>query len=301
MTCYKDVAFILPPHPDLDSGSHYGGIAISRNGEFFADVATRAHCVRIYTLSDDGHSTICEPVVFGNPGVFGADDSHMSSPRRACFVTQEGQTTTSLLIADSCNDRIVEITSSGVFIRALEMPKISNPTSVAYCRVTNTIAVSTQWQVTLLNYGSLLQTATFSRPWLYTHIVCFPFDGSGIYLGDYLNGGIRKLDIATGKVITLWVTNKTMCDLAIDDDGGVFITADGKGKGKWLQHIKLDGEMLIDSGYLDYPNNFKSIAFSSKCHSLIYKDSTNGEIRMLKDTWFDPMSARSAWILAACL
>jgi hypothetical protein len=88
----------------------------------FASVDRGQHCVYIHDETD----RTSDPVVVGTAG---SAHGEFDRPTSACFVHRGGVDT--LLICDCGNDRVVEVSVRGEFMRAIAFPKFSRPWSVA--------------------------------------------------------------------------------------------------------------------------------------------------------------------------
>lgn len=139
------------PLLSLKKNSGHGGIAANVDGTLVASVDSHRHCVHIYNVNSAGESTRERKVQLSS--VHGNTTSHLNYPTSACFVRRSG--VDSLLIVDNHNQRVVETTAAGEFIRAI--PVDFFPWSVAYCSRNDGIAVSGCYEscVVLLQYESL--------------------------------------------------------------------------------------------------------------------------------------------------
>jgi hypothetical protein len=88
-----------------------GGIAVNVDGTLFASVHSDQHCVFIYSVDGAGELT-ADPVVVGTAEIRGSAHGQFDNPTFVCFVHRNGMDT--LFIVDSGNDRVVEVTASGV-------------------------------------------------------------------------------------------------------------------------------------------------------------------------------------------
>jgi hypothetical protein len=118
-----------------------------------AAVITDLHCVYIYRVDETGVCTAAA-VTVGTPGRKGSAEGQLCVPLFACFVHRNG--TDTLLVGDRGNDRVVEYTVHGEFLRAIVMEVLSWPCGIAYCGNRDVIAVSLfgAQGVALLEYES---------------------------------------------------------------------------------------------------------------------------------------------------
>ncbi len=98
-----------------------GGIAVNVDGTLFAFAESDAHCVYIYNAADCTVDTI----VVGTACTSGSAHGFLKNPTFVCFVHRDGLDT--LLICDYGNNRVVEVTSGGVFMRAIALPEFGYP------------------------------------------------------------------------------------------------------------------------------------------------------------------------------
>jgi hypothetical protein len=138
------------PLSAVSAGGGLGGVAVNFDGTLFASVRRNEHCVHMYSIDSAGKRPV-DAVVFGTPGTPGSAYGQLIYPRHACFVHHDGIDT--LLLCDAGNDRVVEVTVSGIFLRAIA---VENPYSIAHCGINDVIAVSQSHAntVVLLQYES---------------------------------------------------------------------------------------------------------------------------------------------------
>lgn len=250
-----------------------------------ASVDRLNHCVYIYNLDSSGECTN-ESVVFGISGSAGCSNEQMRRPQSPCFVHRGGVET--LLLCDWGNDRVVELTVGGEFMRAIPFPF---PYCVAYNRNRDVIAVSL-WsnnEVIVLEYERaaeepLYVMEVFSCP---TGMV-FTADGEHLLVADFGNHRLSKFRVDDGALVAhlasrshggLWCPRDV-----IQRDDGTIVVAHFNG----LTIIGLDGKTEI-------------VFLSYKPLSLLYSPffgvivcNTDAMSFVLKDTWLS--SSRYAWL-----
>lgn len=280
----------------------YGGIAVNVDGTLLASVDDKQHCVYIYRADGEGE------IVVGTPGTSGSADGELLSPRLACFVHRNGADT--LLICDSGNDRIVEVTASGVFLRA--MPMGSYPWGIAYCGKSDVIAVTLvrQHSVILLQYesglvkpGVTIGSRTAGNGPMG---VAFTADGDGILVVDHHNHRVSKFSAVSGAFITHVATkaaNGIFCpvDVLQCEDGSIFVAHWGAESS--VVQVGADGvtvhkriTRLRSSPYDRAASCPISLSYSQSMHGMVVKTLEKGHLFLLRtrDAWVH--SSRCAWI-----
>jgi hypothetical protein len=201
-----------------------GGVALNLDGTLLASVVNGQHCVYIYSVvecvrSERVHTWCCAcsvccrrpttyPVVVGIAGTRGSAYGQLSYPAMACFVQRNGVDT--LFITDSGNDRIVEVTANGRFLRVIAMKKSSWPYGIAYCGSSGVIAVSlhTTHAVALLQPEPVKPQVTIGSGTGFSgkgdgqlhspHGVTFTADGRYILVADCGNNRVSKFSSGSG-------------------------------------------------------------------------------------------------------
>jgi hypothetical protein len=123
-------------------------MAVNLDGTLLASVKFYHHCVRIYSMVD--HTAA--PVIVGTAETAGNAHGQFYCPISACFVNRNGADT--LLICDNGNHRIVEVTASGVFLRAIAVKKGSGPYGIAERDGVIAVTLHHSHSVILLQYES---------------------------------------------------------------------------------------------------------------------------------------------------
>ncbi len=215
------------------------------NGTLFASVDQDQHCVYIYSV-DGARKRSADPVVVGTAGTRGSAHGQLKTPRFTCFVHRNG--TDSLLICDAGNDRVVEVTASGVFLRAIAVKEGSRPYGIAYCGTNDVIAVSLRLAhaVVLLQYesGTVKPEVTIgsgtgaggSCNGQVNHPsgVTFTADGRYILVADCANYRVSKFSATSGAFIAHVATYAANGiwrprDVLQCEDGSIVVAHQGDG------------------------------------------------------------------------
>ena len=210
------------------------------DGTLFASVDHNQHCVYIYSVDGAGKRT-ADPVVVGTAGTAGSAHGQLYGPRFACFVHRNGIDT--LLMCDAGNDRVVEVTASGVFLRAIAVKKDSCPWGIAYCGTSDVIAVSLYdaHAVVLLQYESgavkpevTIGSGTGASGSGNGQVNCpmgvtFTADGHYILVADCDNHRVSKFSAASGAFIAHVATKaangiRWPSDVLQCEDGSIVVT-----------------------------------------------------------------------------
>jgi DNA-binding beta-propeller fold protein YncE len=91
----------------------HGGIAENLDGTLVASLNRGQYCAYIYNAAD----RTADPIVVGTRHTSGSAHRQLHSPTSACFVHRDGVDT--LLICDFGNNRVVEVSARGEFMRAI--------------------------------------------------------------------------------------------------------------------------------------------------------------------------------------
>jgi hypothetical protein len=226
----------------------WGGIATNADNTLFAYVDRNRHCVHIRRINAAGKRA-SDAVVFGTPDRCDNTKRALNHPQFACFARRRGVDT--LLVCDSKNNRVVEITVGGVFKRAIALTKGSHAYGVAYCGQHDAVAVSLAEHdaVVLLRYASAAVIArigfpTPKGPLPYRFVGMGALDGQlnrpqglrftadGVYLlvADHHNDRVCKFDAVTGAFIAHVVHHDITypTDVLPCEDGSIMV-ATGEG------------------------------------------------------------------------
>jgi DNA-binding beta-propeller fold protein YncE len=276
-----------------------GGIAVNVDGTLIASVVRLQHCVHIYSVVD---ATV-HPVVIGTSGIAGSAPGQLDHPAFTCFVHRCGIET--LLICDYGNNRVVEVTGAGVFLRAITME--DRPFGIAYCRTSDVIAVSL-WSahaVVLLQYESGAVKPEFTigstrasddGQLRYPRSVSFTADGRYILVVDWFNHRVSKFSAASGAFIAhvatkaangiWWPKDAVQCE-----DGSVVVTESGAdsrggvdGRGASVVCVGQDGGTIQRIPNIIIPCACETLSYSPSLKGILLKTS-DGSVFLLRDAW----------------
>ena len=269
----------------VDEGS--GGIAVNASGTLFASVDSKQHCVRIYRLECLRECTAV--VIVGTASHYGIDPGTFNTPTFACFVRRNCVDT--LVICDSGNDRVVEVTSSGEFVRSIAMTKGSWPYGVAYCSTRDFLAVSLHHAraVVLLPYenGAVKPEVTIGLGVLgYPRGVAFTADGLGILVADCYNHCVSKFSTVSGLFILHVATRaangiRYPVDVQCEDDSIVVTAEDGPATTTIVDNV------ICGKAW--------ALSYSPSLTAFFFK-SFQGNVFIMSDSWI--RSSRCAWVSA---
>jgi DNA-binding beta-propeller fold protein YncE len=283
--------------PSISGHGGEGGIAVNDDGTRFASVDSDQHCVYIYSLDGAGERTAA-PVVFGTVGTHGSEQGQLRDPKFTCFVRRNGIDT--LLICDYGNGRVVEITVTGVFLRAIAMKNGGRPWGVSYCGSSDFIAVSLYLDhaVVLLQYASATVMATLpvgssgsargsDDGQLYSpQGLRFAADGTQILLADSVNHRVSLFSVASGKFLAHTATGaangtRRPSDVLQCGDGSR-VVAEGEAHGS-VVCVGVDGVTVqqIVAGEDDFIPH--SLAYSPLLRGVLVKErGSGGRVMLLK-------------------
>jgi hypothetical protein len=294
-----------------------GGIAVNYDASLISSVNAEQHCVRIYSVND---AAVCAvgPVIVGTVGMAGSADGQLYNPLYSCFAHRKGIDT--LLICDCGNSRVVEVSVTGEFLRAIAVAARSWPLGIAYCGIGDVIAVSlfAARAVVLLQYecGTAKPEVTIGSgtgAWGrgdgelgIPKGVTFTADGRYILVAGYGNDRVSKFSAANGAFIA-HVATKAADGISCPSDviqweDGSFIVAHGHGPHANVVRVGEEGEAAqnimipIIPGHCFYPF---SLFYSAALNGVVVKTvERSGKVLLflLRDAWM--ASSRSAWISA---
>ncbi len=269
------------------------------DGTLFASVDSTGHCVYICSVTDP----TARPFVVGTSGTAGSAHGELNHPTIVCFVHRDGVDT--LLICDWGNDRVVEVTARGEFLRAIALPEDSHPYGIA--ERDGVIAVSLYYDhmVVLLQYesGAVKPEVTIgSGTYGYADGqlsspagVAFTTDGRYILVADCWNHRVSKFSAASGAFVAHVILDGISSSNGISWPRDVLQCEDGSivvAHGDGVVCVGKDGATV------------QSIAISGNPWSLSYSPSLNGVlvkcgdggVFVLRDAW--PHSLRCEWVHA---
>jgi DNA-binding beta-propeller fold protein YncE len=293
----------------LDDNS--GGVAVNFDGTLLASVHQAQHCVHIYVMDGAGRRK-------GDAVVLGTTLDFSGSARFVCFVHRNGIDT--LLVCDAgVNDRVVEFTVSGVFLRAIALKKGSHPLGIAYCSISDVIAVSLfeAHTVVLLHYESGavkpgvnigLGTGDGSDDGQ-LHFPCgvsFTTDGSCILVADWYNDRVSKFSAASGAFIAHAATAAAngICrpsDVLQTADGSIVVAQGSMISSSNDRRVVCVGEdgVTVQNIIIPRPSGGRffphSLSYSVALSGVVVK-TFGGNMFLLRDAWMS--SNRCAWLSA---
>jgi DNA-binding beta-propeller fold protein YncE len=300
-------AIPLSAIPATDS---HGGVAVNADGTLFASVDSGQHCVYMYNMVD----RTAHPVVIGTAGTAGSAHGQLDYPGLACFVHRNGVDT--LLICDFNNDRVVEFTVSGVFLRVIAFRKVSGPWGIAERDGVIAVTLRDAHAVVQLQYESNAMTREVTigsegrgdgklcRPMG----VAFTADGRYILVADFGNHRVSKFSAASGAFIAHVATKAANGIVAPRDvlqcEDGSIVVAQGSvvfgntGSDRKMVCVGEDGvtvqNVIIPSpaGVRFFPYSF---CYSSALSGVVVKTFA-GNMFLLRDAWI--CSNRCSWLSA---
>jgi DNA-binding beta-propeller fold protein YncE len=293
------------PLSAVPAAKGYGGAAVNSDGTLLASVDRGQHCVYMYSIDGDGKRT-ADAVVVGTAGTAGSSHGQFNSPRHACFAHRYGADT--LLICDAGNDRVVEVTLCGVFLRAIA---VQYPHGIAYCGINDVIALSLfeANAVVLLQYesGAVKVELTVGLgtgangcddgQLYYPRGVTFTADGRCILVADWGNNRVCKFSAANGAFIAHVATRAANgiqfpTDVLQCEDGSILV-AQGYSSGSV---VCMDANAVTVQNII-IPFTSAVISFSNflTLGGVVVK-TMGGNMFLSRDAWMS--SNRCAWLSA---
>jgi sugar lactone lactonase YvrE len=230
----------------------------------------------------------------GTAGTAGSAHGFLKHPVSTCFVHRDNVDT--LLICDFGNDRVVEVTARGEFLRAIVVD--GGPYGIA--ERDGVIAVSLNWAhaVVLLQYesGAVKPEVTIGSGTsgnadgeLYHPAgVAFTADGRYILVADNHNHRVSKFSAASGAFVAHVISITWPIDVLQCEDGSI-VVAHGKGvacvgnAGVTVQEIAISSSKPC------------SLSYSPSLNGVVVKCG-DGSVFVLRDAWSH--SLRCEWVHA---
>jgi DNA-binding beta-propeller fold protein YncE len=297
MSCSFLPLIPIPIPIPIPSHAGYGGIAVNLDGTLVASVDYFQHYVYICSVADP----TARPFVVGTRHTSGSAHGQLHSPVSACFVHRDGVDT--LLITDSGNNRVVEVTASGKFMRAIAVD--GHPRSIAERDGVIAVSLWGAHSVVLLQYESgtmkpevTIGSGTFGNAdgQLNTAMgVSFTADGHNILVADCGNHRVSKFSTDSGAFIAHAISNGIFYpfDVLQCEDGSMVVAHDdgvvcvGK-DGVTVQKITIrsaSGDVLVP----------RSLSYSPSLNGVVVK-CFEGGVFVLRDAWSH--SLRCEWVHA---
>jgi sugar lactone lactonase YvrE len=218
-------------------------------------------------------------------------------PRSVCFVHRDGVDT--LLICDRFNDRVVEVSVRGEFMRAIALPEYSRPWGIAERDGVIAVSMDFAHTVVLLQYESgavkpelTIGTGTGGHAdgQLYHPAgVTFTTDGRYILVADLFNDRVSKFSADSGAFVAHVILNGIYSprDVLQCEDGSI-VVAHGKG----VACVGKGGVLVHHIHVLSSPC---SLSHSPSLNGVVVK-SRDGSVFVLRDAWSH--SLRCEWVHA---
>jgi sugar lactone lactonase YvrE len=235
-----------------------------------------------------------DPVVVGTSGTAGSAHGELDDPHFVCFVHRDGVDT--LLISDWGNDRVVEVTAGGVFMRAIAVDGL--PWGIAERDGVIAVSLSSAHAVVLLQYDSgavkpevTIGTGTtgnadgqLRRPMG----VAFTTDGRHILVADFFNDRVSKFSAASGEFVAHVISNGITRprDVLQCEDGGIVVAHE-----EGVTCVRKDGVTVEEFSV----SSSVPSSLSPSLNDVVVK-CEDGSAFVLRDAWF--RSLRCTWVHA---
>ncbi len=236
-----------------------------------------------------------DPIVVGTAGT--ADSAHglLNCPGFACFVHRDGVDT--LLICDFGNNRVMEVTAGGEFMRAIVVG--GGPWGIAEKDGVIAVALWATHTVVLLQYesGAVKPEVTIGSgtgghadgQLFYPAGVAFTTDGRHILVADYLNNRVSKFRAASGAFVAHVISNGiTLPRDVLQCEDGSMVVAHQKG-------VACVGKDGVTVKSIDVPLIPASLSYSPSLNGVVVK-CVDGSVFVLRDAW--SRSLRCEWVHA---
>jgi sugar lactone lactonase YvrE len=239
-------------------------------------------------------------VVVGTAGTSGSAHGFLKYPVFACFVHHNGVDT--LLICDWGNDRVVEVTARGEFMRAIA---VSHPWGIAERDGVIAVSLSDAHTVILLQYesGAVKPEVTIGSGTAGNadgqvgapRGVAFTTDGRHILVADSWNHRVSKFSAASGAFVAHVISNgiRRPTDVLCCEDGSIVVAhEDG------VTCVEKDGvtvKNIIIRRASGVPCIPVSLSYFPSLNGVAIK-GYNGSVFFLRDAW--PHSLRCEWVHA---
>jgi hypothetical protein len=201
-----------------------GGIAVNVDSTLIAVSSADTNTVYIYKLDSAG-STIGVPVTYNSLSTASVPPKFVHSP--VSFVRRDY--TDTLLIVSGGNDRIVEISVTGVWIRDIAVA--AQPDCVSYSRGVIIVSQLDASVVSLIDYssGSVIRSVTISSTPQSAFGVRMSRDGGFFFVAEYANSRVSKYSIDSATFVSFVATAAANgvsypTDVLECDDGSLIVT-----------------------------------------------------------------------------
>jgi hypothetical protein len=284
----------LPPIPIpadiIDGRVGDGKIAVNVSGTLFASVDQTLNCVYICSVA----GCTSDPIVVGTPHTSGSAHGDLDGPAFVCFVHRDGVDT--LLICDCFNDRVVEVTARGEFMRAIAVE--GHPLGIAERDGVIAVSLRAFSAVVLLQYesGAVKPEVTIGSrtggnadgQLLDPVGVTFTADGRYILVADCLNHRVSKFSADSGAFVAHVISNGISYPTHVlqCEDGSIVV-------GYWKGVVCVGKDGAIEQNY-SFPS-LCSLSYSPSLNGVVVK-CRDGSVFVLRDAWSH--SLRCAWVHA---
>jgi DNA-binding beta-propeller fold protein YncE len=238
-----------------------------------------------------------DPIVVGTAGTAGVAQGELDRPAFACFVHREGVDT--LLICDWGNDRVVEVTVRGEFMRVIALPEDSLPWGIAERDGVIAVSLLFTHMVVLLQYesGAVKPEVTIGSGTAgnadgqldHPLGVAFTADGRHIQVADYFNHRVSKFSATSGAFVAHVISNGILYPAhALQCEDGSIVVAHERG----VACVEKDGVTVQHINVRSAPY---SLSYSPSWNGVVVK-FFNGCVFVLRDAW--SRSLRCEWVHA---
>jgi DNA-binding beta-propeller fold protein YncE len=264
---------------------------VNADGTLAASVDSAGHCVYICSVTDP----TARPFVVGTSGTSGSTHLVLDNPASACFVHRDGVDT--LLICDCFNDRVVEVTVRGEFMRAIAVSR--RPYRIAERHGVIAVSLWAAHTVVLLQYESgavkpemTIGSAGNADGQLDLPMgVAFTADGRHILVADFWNDRVSKFSAASGEFVAHVISNGISYprDVLPCEDGSM-VVAYRKGVACVGKAGAVVQNITFSSG-----GDPRSLSYSPSLNGVVVK-CDDGSVFVLRDAWHH--SLRCTWVQA---
>ncbi len=261
------------------------------DGTRFASVNRVQHCVYIYDAAD----RTADAIIVGTAGTAGVSQGKLNYPAFACFVHRDGVDT--LLICDWGNNRVVEVTAGGEFVRAIAVE--GRPWGISERDGVIAVTLYDAHAVVLLQYesGATRPEVTIGsgtggnadgQLWCPMG-VAFTTDGRCILVADCGNLRVSKFSAASGAFIAHVISDGIFypTDVLQCEDGSI-VAAHGDG----VVCVGKDGVTVQN---INVPFSPCSLSYSPSLNGVVVKEEGGG-VYVLRDAWSHCL--RCEWVHA---
>jgi DNA-binding beta-propeller fold protein YncE len=263
---------------------------VNVDGNCFASVDSGQHCAYIYSVAD----RTADPIIVGTAGTSGSAHGFLKDPAFVCFVHRDGVDT--LLICDWGNDRVVEVSARGEFMRAIAVE--GGPWGIAERDGVIAVSLWAAHVVALLQYesGAVKPEVTIgsgTRGYADGQLsspagVTFTADGRHILVADCWNHRVSKFSAANGAFVAHVVSNGISYPTDVLQCEDSIVVAHRQG-------VACAGKDGVTVKSIDVPFTPNSLSYSPSLNAVVVK-GFDGSVFVLRDAW--SQSLRCEWVHA---